>query len=94
VTSIRLLLATLAGWLDDRQTKAYLREENRILRAQFRGRRRQLSGAARRRLAVRRPILGRRGLGQVATIVTRETIVPARKSICPPSPHIQTGEKN
>jgi hypothetical protein len=37
--SVRLLLATLVGWLDQRQQEAmaYLIEENRILRAHVRG---------------------------------------------------------
>jgi hypothetical protein len=77
VTSTRLLVAIIVGWLDDRQAKtlAYLQEENRILRAQLRGRRVQLSDAERRRLAIRGHAMGRRELGRVATIVTPDTIL-------------------
>ena len=51
--SLRVLLAALVGWLNQRQqqTLAYLIEENRILRAQLRGRRLRLSEDDRRRLA-------------------------------------------
>ena len=74
--SLRLLLAALAGWLDQRQqaTVAYLIEENRILRGHIRGRIR-LTDAERRRLAVHGHRLGRRRLHDVATIVTPDTIL-------------------
>jgi hypothetical protein len=77
VFSLRVLLAALAGWLDHRQQEAlaYLIEENRVLRGQLRGRRLRLSDDDRRRLAVRGQRLGRRGLRQVATIVTPDTIL-------------------
>jgi putative transposase len=77
VSSLRVLLAALVGWLDHRQQKAlaYLIEENRILRGQLHGRRLRLSDDERRRLAVRGHRLGRRGLRQVATIVTPDTIL-------------------
>ena len=54
---------------------AYLIEENRVLRAQLRGRRLRLSDDERRRLAVRGHRLGRRALRRVATIVTPDTIL-------------------
>jgi hypothetical protein len=75
VASARVLLAALVGWLDHRQQAAlaYLIQENRILRGQLQGRRLRLSGDDRRRLAMRGHRLGRRGLRQVATIVTPET---------------------
>jgi hypothetical protein len=77
LTSVRILLAALAGWLNHRQQEAlaYLIEENRILRGHLRGRRLRLTDDERRRLAVRRHRLGRRGLRQVATIVTPDTIL-------------------
>jgi hypothetical protein len=67
----------LAGrWNDQRQEAlAYLIEENRILRAQLRGRRLRLTDEDRRRLARRGQRLGRRLLNQVATIVTHDTIL-------------------
>jgi hypothetical protein len=67
----------MAGrWNDQRQEAvAYLIEENRILRAQLRGRRLRLTDEDRRRLARCGYRLGRRQLGQVATIVTPDTIL-------------------
>jgi transposase InsO family protein len=77
VFSLRFLLAALVGWLDRQQqgALAYLIEENCILRGQLRGRRLRLSDDDRRRLAVRGHRLGRRGLRQIATIVTPDTIL-------------------
>ena len=49
---------------------AYLIEENRILRAQLRGRRLRLTEDDRRRLAVRGQPLGGQVLSLVATILT------------------------
>ena len=74
--SLRLLLAALVGWLDQRQQEAmaYLIEENRILRGHVRGRIR-LTDAERRRLAMHGHRLGRRRLRDVATIVTPDTIL-------------------
>jgi transposase InsO family protein len=74
-TSLRLLLAALPGWLDQRQQAAvaYLIEENRVLRGHVRGRIR-LTDEERRRLAVHGP-LGRRRLEEVAAIVTPDTIL-------------------
>jgi putative transposase len=71
-----MLLAALVGWLDQRQQAAvaYLAEENRILRAHVRGRLR-LTDEERRRLAGHGHRLGRRRLGEVATIVTPDTIL-------------------
>ncbi len=66
----------LAGWwAGQRQSSvAYLIEENRILRTRLRGRI-CLTDDERRRLAVHGHPLGRRRLGQVATIVTPDTIL-------------------
>jgi transposase len=68
-------MAVAGWWADQRQEAvAYLVEENRVLRAQLRGRIR-LNDEERRRLAVHGYRLGRRRLGQVATIVTPDTIL-------------------
>jgi putative transposase len=74
---LRLLLATLAGWVNRHQQYVidYLMEENQALREQLKGRRVQLTDDQRRRLAAKGQRLGRRGLGQVATIVTPDTIL-------------------
>ena len=77
LTAARLFLAVLGGWLNRRQQEgmAYLIEENRILRGQLRGRRLQLTDDDRRRLAVHGHRLGRRALGDLAMIVTPDTIL-------------------
>src|SRR5215813_7376426 len=74
---LRLLLATLAGWVNRHQQHVidYLIEENRLLREQLRGRRVRLNDDQRCRLAVKGHRLGRRVLRQVATIVTPDTIL-------------------
>src|SRR5713226_9568827 len=74
---LRFILMAFAGWWRDQQQEAvaYLIEENRILRGQLRGRRLQLTDDERRPLAVRGHRLGRRGLRQVAAIVTPDTIL-------------------
>jgi putative transposase len=89
-TSLSWLLAALVGWLDqrERQAVAYLIEENRILRGHLRGQLR-LTDEERRRLARHGHRLGRRRLGEVATIVTPDNILHwhrqllARKWTCP-----------
>ena len=53
----------------------YLREENRVLKAQLRNHRMRLTGIDGRPMAVLGARLGRRLLGPMATIVTPDTIV-------------------
>ena len=74
---IRFLLLTLAGWVNREQQAVidYLREENAVLREQMGGRRLRLNDDHRRRLAVKGKALGRKVLGQVAGIVTPDTIL-------------------
>jgi putative transposase len=71
------MVAVLFGWLEreQREVIAFLREENRVLKAQLHGRRMRLSDDERRRLAVIGRRLGRRILAQIATIVTPDTIL-------------------
>ena len=73
----RLLLISLAGWLNQQQQDIidYLQEENRVLREQLRGKRVRFSDDQRRRLAVKAQKLGRRGLHELATLVTPETLL-------------------
>jgi putative transposase len=77
LSPLRLLLVTLAGWVNRRQQEVieYLMEENRVLQEQLGGRRVRLNDGQRRRLAARGQRLGRGLLRQVATIVTRDTIL-------------------
>lgn len=74
---IRLLLVTIAEWLNRHQQHVieYLMEENRVLKAQMKGRRLRLTDDQRRRLAAKGQRLGRRVLTRVATIVTPDTIL-------------------
>ncbi|HEY8165773.1 MAG TPA: integrase core domain-containing protein [Gemmatimonadaceae bacterium] len=74
---LHLILAALFGWLEREQHDAieFLREENRVLKRQLRGRRVRLSDDERRRLAVIGQRLGRRMLADVVTIVTPDTIL-------------------
>jgi transposase InsO family protein len=77
VSVLRLLLLAITGWLDrrERETLAYLIEENRILRRQVGLRRLRFTDEDRRRLAVRAHRLGRQALRDVATIVTPDTLL-------------------
>src|SRR5262249_36515562 len=77
LSPFRLLLVTLAGWLNRHQQRVieYLIEETRILREQLKGRRMRLTDDHRRRLAAKGQALGRRVLAQVATVVTPDTIL-------------------
>src|SRR5215813_7616116 len=72
----RFVLIAFAGWMNQRQLQAidYLREENRVLRKQLRGRQLRLSDYQRRRLAAKAKGLGRI-LAELATIVTPETLL-------------------
>jgi putative transposase len=74
---LRLLLLTLAGWVNRHQQHVidYLVEENRVLREQLTGRRVRLTNDQRCRLAGKGRRLGPRVLRQVATIVTPDTIL-------------------
>ena len=72
-----MILAALLGWLEreQRDVIAFLREENRTLKAQLSGRQLQLNDEQRRRLAVPGQRLGRAVLREVATLVTPDTIL-------------------
>jgi putative transposase len=72
-----MLLTALLGWLmrEQHDVIAFLREENRALKAQLTGRRPRLNDVQRRRLAVLGHRLGRGVLREVATLVTPETIL-------------------
>jgi len=72
-----MILAALLGWLEreQRDVIAFLREENRTLKAQLSGRQLQLNDEQRRRLAVLGQRLGRAVLREVATLVTPDTIL-------------------
>ena len=73
----RLLLISLAGWLNQQQQEVidYLQEENRVLREQLGGKRLRFNDDQRRRLAVRAKKLSWRMLHEVRTIVTPATLL-------------------
>ena len=73
----QFVVAMLCGWLQREQEDviAFLREENRVLKARLEGRRLRLDDDERRRLAALGHRLGRRLLADVATIVTPDTIL-------------------
>ena len=56
---LHILIAMVAGWMQDHQQQVinYLREENRALKAQLGGRRLRLTETARRRLATPETLL-------------------------------------
>ncbi len=66
----QLLLVTLAGWINRHQQDVitFLQEENRVLKSKFKGKRIRLTDDERRRLAVKGKILGRKLLGEVASM--------------------------
>ena len=72
---LRVLLVALAGWVNRHQLDiiGYLRAENRVLKEHLGGRRLRLTDTQRRRLAAKGYGLGRRGLREVATLVTPDT---------------------
>ena len=73
----RLLLITLAGWMNHQQQQVidYLHEENRVLREQLGTRPLRFDDDQRRRLAVRAKALGRKVLAELATVVTPDTLL-------------------
>jgi hypothetical protein len=63
---LQVLLVTLAGWVNRHQQHVieYLVEENRVLKAQVKGRRLRLTDDQRCRLAAKGRPLGRRSCGR------------------------------
>jgi putative transposase len=74
---LAFLLFLFSGWVNRQQQAVidYLLEENRVLRAERGSRRLRLTDDQRRRLAVKGKALGRRRLGDIAGIVTPDTIL-------------------
>src|SRR6059036_3838762 len=74
---LHVLIAMMAGWLQRHQQQviAYLREENRVLKAQLGDRRLRLTDTERRRLAALAHPLGRQRLKELATIATPDTLL-------------------
>jgi len=74
---IQFLLAIFAGWVNRSQQDVieYLQEENRALREQLGGKRLLLTDGQRRRLAAKAKAIGRRGLLEIDTLVTPDTLL-------------------
>jgi putative transposase len=74
---LHVLIAMVAGWLQRYQQHVipYLIEENRVLIAQFGGRRLRLTDTERRRLVALAHPLGRQRLKEVATLATPDTLL-------------------
>src|SRR5467141_4652645 len=74
---VRFLAAWIGVWLgrSQQQLIEYQREEIQLLRQKLGGRRLRFSDGDRRRLAVLGRRIGRRALGQVATVATPDTIL-------------------
>jgi len=73
----QILVAAMAGWITRQQDAAieYLREENRVLKQQLGRKRLKLTDDQRRRMAILGKALGRRALGDIASLVTPDTIL-------------------
>jgi hypothetical protein len=77
LSALQMLMLVLTNWLEhrERETIAYLIEENRLLRRQLGGRRLRLTDDDRRKLAAGAYRLGRQTLREIASIVTPETLL-------------------
>ncbi len=73
---LQFLMLIFAGWVNRSQQNVieYLHEENRVLREQLGGNRLLFTDAQRRRLAAKAKAIGRRGLFEVGTLVTPDTL--------------------
>ena len=74
---LQFLMLVFAGWVNRHQQEMieYLQEENRFLRAQLGGKRLRFTDVQRRRLARRAHQIGRRGLAEIATLVSPDTLL-------------------
>jgi transposase InsO family protein len=74
---LQYLIWILAGWVNrgQRDVIEYLQEENRVLREQLGAGRLPLTDAQRCRLAAKAKKIGRRGLFEIRTLVTPDTLL-------------------
>lgn len=77
LSPLTFIIAVVSGWITRQQLEVleYLREENRVLKRQIGKRRLKLTDEDRRRLAIRGKALGRKALGEFASIVTPDTLL-------------------
>src|SRR4029453_3617477 len=74
---LQFVLVAFSGWVNQQQRQVidYLQEENRALRERLGPRPLRFPDDQRRRLAAKAKILGRRILGDIATLVTPDTLL-------------------
>ena len=72
-----------AGWVHRQQLDVidYLKEENRVLREMLGEQRLRFTDAQRRRLAEKAKRLGRKGLNDIASIVTPDTLMAWQRKL-------------
>ena len=77
IQPLHLLVVAMAGWLNRHQQAVidYLIEENRVLKEQVAGNQLRFTDEQRIQLAVKAKALGRQLLGEIATIVTPDTLL-------------------
>ena len=73
----KVFVVAAAGWLNRQQRLVidYLQEENGVLREQLGGRRLRFTDDQRRQLAAKAKRLGRKDLGEIASLVTPDTLL-------------------
>ena len=74
---LQFLMMIFAGWVNRNQQDviAYLQAENRVLREQLGDGRLPFNDGQRRRLALRAKAIGRKGLFEIRTLVTPDTLL-------------------
>ena len=74
---LQFLMLLFAGWVNRSQQDVieYLQEENRVLREQLAGKRWRFTDRQRRRLAAKANKMGRKGLFEISTLVTPDTLL-------------------
>ena len=74
---LQFLMMTFAGWVNRHQQDVieYLQAENRALRDPLGGKRLRFTDPQRRRLAVKAKAVGRKGLFELDTLVTPDTLL-------------------
>ena len=74
---LEFLILIFAGWVNRSQQDVieYLQEENRVLREQLSGKRLRFTDRQRRRLGAKAKAIGRRGLFEISTLVTPDTLL-------------------
>jgi hypothetical protein len=74
---LQFLMLIFAGWVNRSQQHVieYLQEENRVLREQLGGKRLRFTDGQRCRLAAKAKAIGRKGLFEIGTLVTPDTLL-------------------